>query len=104
MQAPNPVARARTWVIPVLLALYLGGCGRGMSGIYQAPDGLVTLEFEDDGEVYVTAYGGGTFQGEYELDGARVIVKGPLGSQVFTQEGDQLSDGAGLTLVKKKRP
>ncbi len=66
-----------------------------MTGIYATQDGARSLEFRANGTVYVTVFGG-TFEGHYQLDGNRVIVKGPGGAQVYTQHDDRLDAGFGV--------
>lgn len=91
---------ARTTAAALLCLALVAGCRKGMSGTFEAPEGFASLEFSKGGKVYVTTFGG-TFLGEYEIDGKRVIVKGPLGAQVFTREEAGLSDGAGTLYVKR---
>ncbi len=93
-------ASARRVILLVLLALALPACGAGMSGTYAAGVGPGQLEFENNGTVYMTAFGE-TFACKYEVDGNHVIVKGPNGSQVMTKEGDRLDGGLGMTFVKR---
>jgi hypothetical protein len=91
-------ARTLTRCLPI--ALFLAGCGGGMSGTYADEGGLASLEFKDDGTVYMSLLGV-TVAGEYELDGERVIIEGPNGSQVLTQNGERLEGGLGMTYVKQ---
>ena len=90
----------RSGIRYAVLALLLGGCGGGMSGTYVEESGLGTLEFQEDGTVYVSVLGV-TMAGEYEVDGRRVIVEGPSGAQVLTREGDRLDGGLGMTYRKR---
>jgi len=71
-----------------------------MSGTYEEENGVGSLEFKEDGTVYVS-FLGVTIAGEYELDGEHVIVAGPNGSQVLTWNGTRLEAGPGLTYIKK---
>jgi hypothetical protein len=73
-----------------------------MSGVYASDSGAGALDFQSDGTVYVTLYGG-TFAGKYEVDGERVIVKGPSGAQVYVKTGDSLDGGFGMTFIKDER-
>jgi hypothetical protein len=82
------------------LAVQACGAGRGLAGEYEEESGVGSLDFQADGRVYVS-FLGVTVAGEYELDGARVIVKGPNGSQVLTRNGERLEGGLGLTYVLK---
>lgn len=84
----------------VLLSLCCASCGGGLSGAYEEESGLGRLEFEADGTVYVSLLGA-TVVGEYELDGAHVLVKGPNGTQVLTRNGRHLDGGPGLRYVAK---
>ena len=90
----------RSKTLGSVLALLLSGCGGGMSGTYEEENGLGTLEFQEDGTVYVSVLGV-TVAGEYELDGSRVIVAGPNGEQVLTRDGDRLEGGFGMRYVKR---
>ncbi len=83
-----------------LIALLCGGCSGGMSGTYEEESGVGRLDFQGDGKVYVS-FLGVTVAGEYELDGERVIIEGPNGSQVLMRNGDRLEGGLGMTYVKK---
>jgi hypothetical protein len=82
------------------IALGLAACSAGMSGTYATEGGRGSLEFRRNGTVYMTTFGG-TFACKYEVDGDRVIVKGPNGSQVLTKDGDRLDCGLGMTFVKR---
>jgi hypothetical protein len=82
------------------LAVPACGPGGGLAGQYEEESGVGSLDFQADGTVYVS-YLGVTVAGEYELDGARVIVKGPNGSQILTRNGERLEGGLGLTYVRK---
>lgn len=86
--------------VAVALALFCGGCGGGLSGRYDEESGVGSLEFQGDGTVYVTALGA-TVEGDYELDGDRVIIAGPNGNQILIRRGDRLEGGLGLNYVKK---
>ena len=90
----------RSGIHYVLLALLLAGCGGGMTGTYDEASGLSSLDFQDDGTVYVSVLGV-TVAGEYELDGKRVIVEGPNGKQVLTRDGDRLEGGLGMSYQKR---
>jgi len=91
---------ARTLRRCLPLVLFLGACGGGMTGTYADEDGVSSLEFKDDGTVYMSLLGV-TVEGEYELDGKRVIIAGPNGSQVLTKNGERLEGGLGMTYVKQ---
>jgi hypothetical protein len=97
---PTRVRPLRLASLAMALALAAAGCGAGMSGRYATEDGLGDLEFESGGRVYMTMLGG-TVACEYEVDGDRVIVKGPHGSHVLKREGDRLEGGPGLSFVKR---
>jgi hypothetical protein len=95
--------RAAALLIALLATLAAHGCGDGggLSGEYEEESGVGSLDFQSDGTVYVS-FLGVTVAGEYELDGARVIVKGPNGSQVLTRKGERLEGGLGMTYVRKR--
>lgn len=90
------VARA----VIAVFALLSAGCGARMSGTWCDEAGLGSLEFEENGTAYMTTFGG-TIACTYELDGERVILKGPNGSQVLTRRGDRLDGGLGFSFVKR---
>ena len=90
----------RSKTLGALLALLLSACGGGMSGTYEEENGLGTLDFREDGTVYVSVLGV-TVAGEYELDGERVIIAGPNGEQVLTRDGNRLEGGIGMRYVKR---
>lgn len=102
---PIPIRRRAGWSALVIgaAALIVGivstGRGGGLSGRYDEAGGMGTLEFKGR-RVYVTTVLGTTFAAEYELDGRRIILKGPGGSQVLTREGDTLQGGMNLLYVK----
>jgi hypothetical protein len=95
-RTPMTLARAAL----ALLALWLPGCGAGLSGTYADETGLGSLEFKEDGTVYMTTFGG-TIACTYKVDGEHVILKGPNGSQVLTRRGDRLHGGLGFSFVKR---
>lgn len=98
--------RAAAALGALALALVLAhacGSGGGLSGRYDEESGVGSLEFREDGTVYVS-FLGVTVAGEYELDGARVIVRGPNGSQVLTRNGARLEGGLGMTYVLAEAP
>lgn len=93
--APPRSQRARARIAAALAtALLCAGCGGGMEGVYANRAGSGLLEFRRDGTVYVTVYGG-TYVGEYRVQGERVIVQGPNGAQVYTRAGNRLEGGFG---------
>lgn len=81
-------------------ALTLGGCSDRMIGTYEDDAGIGSLEFQDDGRVYVTMLEM-TVVGEYEVDGDRIIIHGPRGAQVLTRDGEALLGGPGMTFVRR---
>ena len=90
----------RKALLALLLVLATAGCGARLSGTYAEEQGDGRLEFQDDGTVYVTTFGG-TIACTYELDDAHVIVKGPRGSQVLLRDGERLQGGLGAVFVKQ---
>jgi hypothetical protein len=87
-------------LLALLAALFLGACDAGLSGRYEEVQGLGSLDFQEDGTVYVSVLGA-TFAGEYEVEGERVVIQGPQGSQVFTWNDGRLEGGHGLAYVRK---
>ncbi|MEJ2523774.1 MAG: hypothetical protein P8080_13045, partial [Gammaproteobacteria bacterium] len=83
------------------LGLVLAGCGNGFSGEFQDEMGVTRYEFNDDGRVYMSVMGIEA-AGEYELDGKRVVVKGPNGTMVLNREGDDLVGPMGLKLTRQE--
>ncbi|HEX5009971.1 MAG TPA: hypothetical protein VFY71_06180 [Planctomycetota bacterium] len=99
-RAPIRVTGLRSLTLAAVLALHAGACGSGLSGTWATSDGQGRLEFDVDGTVYLTSYGG-TFACRYQLDGDHVIITGPNGSQVFTRQGNQLEAGLGMVFVRR---
>lgn len=102
----RPTAPVRTTAVrttaALALALLASACGGGLTGRYANAGGVGSLDFRSNGTVYVTLYGG-TFAGTYEVEGERVIVRGPGGAQVFVKTGDRLDGDYGMTFVKQAR-
>jgi hypothetical protein len=71
-----------------------------MHGTYKDDAGIGSLEFQDDGTVYVTMLDM-TVVGEYEIDGDRIIIRGPRGAQVLTRNGESLTSGPGMTFLRQ---
>jgi hypothetical protein len=84
----------------LLLALWLCACGPEMTGTWASESGEGSVEFRSDGKAYMTTFGG-TVACTYEVDGDRVLLKGPNGTQVLTKSGDRLEAGLGLCFVKR---
>jgi len=84
----------------LLVVLLLASCGDGVAGTYAAPDGNGSLELRDNGKAYLTLFGN-TVASEYEVDGDKVILKGPLGSQVLTRKGKDLVGLMDMTFTRK---
>lgn len=80
--------------------LALGACGNGFSGEFVDETGLTRYEFTGDGRVYMSVMGVET-AGEYEVDGDRIVLRGPHGSMVFSRDGDDLAGPMGLRLVRQ---
>lgn len=83
-----------------LVALLLGACDSGLSGKYGDEMGILEYEFETDGTLYMNAMGT-RMAGEYEVDGDKVIVRGPHGNLVFELQEDRLVGPMGLVLGRK---
>ncbi|MBX3352788.1 MAG: hypothetical protein KF684_07620 [Phycisphaeraceae bacterium] len=105
---PIPNRRRAGWGLLATVASLLiagwtfAGRGGGLSGEYREVSGLGALEFKGR-RVYVTTVVGTVFAAEYEVDGKRVILKGPGGSQVLTREGDAIQGGLNMKYVRVDR-
>jgi hypothetical protein len=97
---PRTIPGRPARLLALLLVLAAAGCGARLSGTYAEAQGDGRLEFQDDGTVYVTTFGG-TIACTYELDDKHVIVKGPRGSQVLLLDGETLQGGLGAVFVKQ---
>lgn len=82
------------------MTVLLGACGNGLSGEFQDEMGITRYEFTNDGRVYMSVMGIEA-AGEYELDGKRVVVKGPNGTVVLNREGEDLVGPMGLKLTRQ---
>jgi len=70
----------------------LAGCDGGLSGTFEDAESRSSIEFKPDGQCYLTILGG-TVQGDYEIDGDKVIVRTNGQNMVLTRHGDQLEGG-----------
>jgi hypothetical protein len=86
------------------MAVVLTGCEDRLTGVYRESNGFGSLEFRADGTVYVTmGVSDSTFVARYELDGQKVIVSGPAGSQVYTIASDgTIEGGMGMRFQKSQ--
>jgi hypothetical protein len=75
-------------VVALLAAAWLSGCGTGLHGIYSDPMGAMQYRFKSGGNVSVAVMG---IESElkYQVEGRRVKIISPRGSQVL----DLLDDG-----------
>lgn len=89
-------AHSRAWRA-AMLALLLGACDAAFEGEYRDELGVSHYAFASDGRVRISAMGA-SFDGEYELDGDRVVVRGPNGTLVFHRQDDRLEGPMGLVL------
>jgi hypothetical protein len=55
--------------------------------VYADPRGGAKIEFRNKTRVYITMFGDMTVEGEYEVDGDRVIIRTPRSNDVFKREG-----------------
>jgi hypothetical protein len=58
--------------------------------VYADPGAGAKLEFRPRKRVYITMLNLHTVEGEYEVDGERVIIRTPSSNEVFTREGGWL--------------
>jgi len=84
----------------LIVATVVSGCGDRMHGTFADDDGIGSLDFQNDGRVYITMLDM-TVVGEYEIDGDQVIIHGPRGAQVFVRQGESLRSGLGMTFVRQ---
>jgi len=89
------------FVLALLLAVVcVSGCSDSMAGRYDESTGIGSMEFRDNGRVYITMRDL-TIVGEYNIDGDHIIINGPRGSQVYTRNGEALVGGFGMTFIKQ---
>lgn len=58
-----------------------------LGAVYADPRGGAKIEFRNKTRVYITMFGDMTVEGEYEVDGDRVIIRTPRSNDVFKREG-----------------
>jgi len=87
--------------ITLTTALALGGCERGIDGVYQQVDGENVMEFRSDGSCSMTAFGA-TSAGRYEVDGRRIVLTFSTGAIVMTNHGETLEGGPNGTVYRKE--
>jgi hypothetical protein len=68
-----------------------------LGAVYADPSAGAKIEFRNKTRVYITMFGDMTVEGEYEVDGERVIIRTPRSNDVFKREGAWLR-GAMLNL------
>ncbi len=90
-------------LIILMVSTTLTACDDRLAGTYEESSGWGRLEFRGD-TVYVTmGVADTTFAAEYELDGDKIIIKGPGASQVYTIARDgSIEGGLGMRYVKKQ--
>jgi hypothetical protein len=97
---PRPLVAALPALPALLLALACCACAPSLAGTWASETGNGSLELRPDGKAYMTTFGG-TVACTYEIDGDRVLLKGPNGTQVLTRSGDRLEAGLGLSFVRR---
>jgi len=89
-----------TRVLALMLAgAMLAACGNGFSGVYRDEMGVSQYEFTGDGRVYMSVMGIES-AGEYEVDGERIVLRGPNGTMVLSRDGEELVGPMGLRLIR----
>lgn len=78
----------------------VAACGKGFSGEYLDEMGISQYEFTRDGRVYMSVMGIES-TGEYEVDGERVVLRGPNGTMVLSRDGEDLVGPMGLRLTRQ---
>ncbi len=101
--APRRPVLSRAVAVAAALSLaLLAGCGGGLSGTYLGA-GEDKLEFRGD-KVYVSIWPAPTLEGEYEVDGDRVLLQVAGQTLVLTHDGDKITGGPfGQTFTKAGR-
>lgn len=99
MTLPKRLRRFRCRPAILALALVLGACGGEFEGDYSDERGVSRYAFGPHGRVEITAMGI-SFEGEYELERDRVVVRGPNGTLVFHRREDRLEGPMGLVLYR----
>ena len=97
------IALLRRICIVLLLGcgmVYVGGCGKSVSGVYADDTGALTVEFKSGGKATVTVLGSPQ-DGDYTVDGKTVTVKVNGDAKVLTINDDGSLSGSGTTLRKK---
>jgi hypothetical protein len=99
----KPAAASLT-LLGLALVLTLSGCSKGPVGVYSGGDSLLkmTVDLKPSGRAYVTTMAG-TTQGDYSMDGDKVVIKMDKSNIVFTltPEGT-LKDGPFGIVLKKQ--
>jgi hypothetical protein len=97
------IALLRRVCIVLLLGsamMYIGGCGKSVSGVYADDTGALSIEFKSGGKATVTVLGS-PMDGDYTVDGKTVTVKVSGDTKVLTINDDGSLAGPGTTLRKK---
>jgi len=97
------VRHSITRAVAGFLLFLLVGCDEVMEGAFDDAAGLGSIEFRADGSVYITLLDA-TVQGTYEINGDRIIIHGPRGTQELLREGDALIAGPGITFHRRIKP
>jgi uncharacterized protein YceK len=87
----------RKLTVPLILTLFLSGCGHHLSGTYVGQDGGeyagMTLDFTSDSDVQVDAGGGSVTPGTYTLQGQQVTLIDGGNTMVLAIDSDGCLDG-----------
>jgi hypothetical protein len=78
----------------------LVACSPDVTGVWVDQSGVVSYEFQRDGQVQIVALGS-VVTGEYSLDGAKVVLTSPQGTVVLTRKGDRLIGPMGAEMLRR---
>ena len=90
----------RAFAVAFWLCLILAGCGSRLSGKYQVPNGMISVEFSSR-KAYLTVLGE-TVECEYELKDDKIVIRVRGESLVMTRNQDGSIEGPMGRLTKAK--
>jgi len=88
-------------MIATAICLQISGCSPQMSGKYEDSMGVFTLEFKA-GKAFLTNSFGGTIEEDYSFSGNQIIIRGPQGNLVLTQNPDGSLSGLPMGDILKR--